>query len=626
METKKKYLLLGDEPDRSPQDPLGFHQIAEKLTDLIHESSSRTPFTVGVQAPWGMGKSSLMLRMHDRLEESGIKTIWFNAWRYEGLEVLEGLIKSVLFEIDDKTLGLALSNMQTRLYGRFGLSLIARLVKLDNLVDQIWDRLNVDARLRNEFGEKISAAMAQWARGGTPEQPRLIVVFIDDLDRCAPEAVLQVFEAIKLYLGMPGMVFVIGYDGAVVGDAISSQKEYSDEQGNDYIEKIVQVDYHIPRPTDGQILGLARALTKASVTESLFSSGTGSDPNSALRLVTEGNGRNPRRIKRFINRFILDYQLLEASSDMNEVLLMKGLILRMYFAEFAELFGFSRRKNALEDFMDYATAAESLRAGEINETVLQPIFDSYGISSPEGEVSAEASLQRLDEYVPSLYKTLLADESFRALVESLKDADDRRVLEEWIVRSAVDRDGDETKPADSGSSAPGGELTGLNVLWIDDVPKRTRGLRLDLEEAGANIVLAEGVSPAMQLIGQQHFEAAVGGGPRGIDFLEQVASDLPDTKRAVYLPRPSSSNVDRAKDLGLPLVSGRAELADLLSEIALESSHEQREEGEQPEAAESGGSGDVLDAASAASSEGKPRSRRAKKAIRKRPTKKRVKR
>ncbi|HKG88681.1 MAG TPA: P-loop NTPase fold protein [Nitrososphaeraceae archaeon] len=33
-----------------------------------------------------------------------------------------------------------------------------------------------------------------------------IVVFIDDLDRCSPKTTLEVFESIKVFLGMKGFV------------------------------------------------------------------------------------------------------------------------------------------------------------------------------------------------------------------------------------------------------------------------------------------------------------------------------------------------------------------------------------------------------------------------------------
>jgi len=43
-----------------------------------------------------------------------------------------------------------------------------------------------------------------------------MVIFIDDLDRCMPDIALQVLEALKLYLNIPNLIFVLGVDKQVV--------------------------------------------------------------------------------------------------------------------------------------------------------------------------------------------------------------------------------------------------------------------------------------------------------------------------------------------------------------------------------------------------------------------------
>ena len=43
-----------------------------------------------------------------------------------------------------------------------------------------------------------------------------MVVFIDDLDRCLPEVTFEVHEALKLYLNIDKLIFVVGLDRRVV--------------------------------------------------------------------------------------------------------------------------------------------------------------------------------------------------------------------------------------------------------------------------------------------------------------------------------------------------------------------------------------------------------------------------
>lgn len=90
-----------------------------------------------------------------------------------------------------------------------------------------------------------------------------LVVFIDDLDRCAPTKAVEVIEAINILLDAKHCVFVIGMDAKTVAESI--QAKYSavevgrpDESGGltlgqRFLEKIVQINFRIPRPHKDQV-------------------------------------------------------------------------------------------------------------------------------------------------------------------------------------------------------------------------------------------------------------------------------------------------------------------------------------------------------------------------------------
>ncbi|UQU64473.1 P-loop NTPase fold protein [Couchioplanes caeruleus] len=93
-------------------------------------------------------------------------------------------------------------------------------------------------------------------------QQRPLVVFVDDLDRCSPGAVVQVIEAINLFLAgeFPNCVFVVAMEPAVVAahvEAVYKDLAAQPQAGRPaawstlgwrFLEKIVQLPLSLPPP------------------------------------------------------------------------------------------------------------------------------------------------------------------------------------------------------------------------------------------------------------------------------------------------------------------------------------------------------------------------------------------
>src|SRR5664280_1527950 len=91
-------------------DFLGYNTYVEVLADICTQSSL-APLTLVIFGAWGSGKTSLMHMLQGRLnahaQADGVKTLWFNAWRYEGRdEAQSALIHAIIAKLEeDKTLG-----------------------------------------------------------------------------------------------------------------------------------------------------------------------------------------------------------------------------------------------------------------------------------------------------------------------------------------------------------------------------------------------------------------------------------------------------------------------------------------------------------------------------------------
>ncbi len=76
----------------------------------------------------------------------------------------------------------------------------------------------------------------------TERQP--LVIFVDDLDRCAPNKVAEIVEAINLFLSgdYPNCIFVLGMEPAIVAAAL----EVSNKDLLEKVEDFGLVDIHVP--------------------------------------------------------------------------------------------------------------------------------------------------------------------------------------------------------------------------------------------------------------------------------------------------------------------------------------------------------------------------------------------
>jgi len=129
-------------------------------------------------------------------------------------------------------------------------------------------------------------------------EPRRLVVFVDDLDRCLPDKAIQVLEAIKLFVDAPDCIFVLGLDQEAIERAV--QKRYLGEvKAHEYLEKIVQVPFILPPIEDEPMRAYVRSLAPAL-------------PDARCADVfCQGLAPNPRQVKRTLNIYLLLSRLVD---------------------------------------------------------------------------------------------------------------------------------------------------------------------------------------------------------------------------------------------------------------------------------------------------------------------------
>lgn len=131
-------------------------------------------------------------------------------------------------------------------------SLAARFdsAPMAGLVSRIQDEFKtaLQTKIDPEKKPKTMDALRTDIRQRVQQNELKIVVFIDELDRCPLEKIVEILEAIKLFLAEDIFIVLLGVDTRVAAEAI--RLHYKDVHNpnlpREYLEKIVQLPLHVP--------------------------------------------------------------------------------------------------------------------------------------------------------------------------------------------------------------------------------------------------------------------------------------------------------------------------------------------------------------------------------------------
>lgn len=375
--------------------------------------------SIGLFGDWGSGKSSILEVLKKEIEkEPQTACLYFNGWVFEGYDDAKAaLLETILKEFEDekkfgaeikddikklfksvkwmRVVGFGIKNIAlpaAAAYMTGGLSLIPQLANglkdaaetpdelvakikgydtegfLKQLVKESEDTDNFDVvrKFRDDFEELLKKSKID-----------KLVIIIDDLDRCLPDRIIDNLEAIKLFLNVKNTAFVIGADPRIVRHAIeyrykdkiidTNAENTNDRIVNDYLEKLIQIPYSLPKLSDSEVetyitllfcendlasaddfnkvleafkkfkeeerysvfdfAKVKDAVGDASKTERL-------EQNVSLiaklsPIISESLYGNPRQIKRFLNTFMLRKKLATIANikDFRDDILAKLMIL-----------------------------------------------------------------------------------------------------------------------------------------------------------------------------------------------------------------------------------------------------------------------------------------------------------
>lgn len=375
--------------NETDQDLLGFDVHADLIKTIVTDNSN-LPVTVGLFGDWGSGKSSILKILKNGLSSAESKkkhlVIHFDSWIFEGYEDAKTAILTAIIDelASNATLGARVKGEALSLLKRVRWMKIAKIgiqaaasIALSNPLPLVGGMLltkgeaadNVSPNgflsdlIDPENGTAYDVRKFREEFGSLLEKTGLdsLIVLVDDLDRCSPERIIENLEAIKLFLNVPGMAFVIAADRRIVEDAIrvryanflsSATLGAGERQAIvvDYLEKLIQIPYTLPKLSPIEVRHYLSLLLVKKIVPGKFEivaddyqkflvknrygrydvySKIGiaaNDSNksildrylnlvdSASDPITDGLKGNPRQVKRFLNALWLRQRLADVSS------------------------------------------------------------------------------------------------------------------------------------------------------------------------------------------------------------------------------------------------------------------------------------------------------------------------
>lgn len=224
-----------------------------------------------------------------------------------------------------------------------------------------------------------------------------LVVFIDELDRCMPDTILEIFEAIRLFLYVEGMSFVIGADERLIQYAIKTK--YKEVPGNnldigkEYLEKVIQYPISIPQLNHAEVnqylsclllentlenddefdaflqivhdlepdkdLTIELLEEKGSVNVEKCKSDLSFAKQISSVLAPSING-NPRQCKRFLNTLYMRLELAKARGiNLNKNILAKLLLAEYFKPDFFDTLVKETNRDDFKSFENGETLEEN---------------------------------------------------------------------------------------------------------------------------------------------------------------------------------------------------------------------------------------------------------------------------
>lgn len=213
-------------------DLLNREHVTASLFEAIAHYRSQSSFVVGLEGEWGGGKSTVINLVKNMLKKYNnvprvrdcIIIDSFNPWLYSDNETfLLGMFDAIL-----KNSGINYSVE----HSRRTIAAVSELLSKNDVTSCVGALLDMPRKLRDTV-QDIKDDINRYLESSD----KVIVFFIDDVDRVLPENVIFLFKILSVVLDLKKTIYVLSYDPVQLSKILSDGLNVDPK----FIEKIVQM-------------------------------------------------------------------------------------------------------------------------------------------------------------------------------------------------------------------------------------------------------------------------------------------------------------------------------------------------------------------------------------------------
>ncbi|MDP4147783.1 MAG: P-loop NTPase fold protein [Bacteroidota bacterium] len=272
------------------------NKFARQISEIITQTQPFHAFAIGINAPWGSGKTSLIelivanLKIH--AESKKYLYIDFSPWYFSNPEML---ITSFFSLLEDKFRHNKHLVSELKAYGKEITMAEKSLLKTE------FTKLLFESSLT--LKERRETIIKQIQQEG-----KVLIVSIDDLDRLDKKEIVDIFRLIRLVADFPNTFYIVGYDRNYINSAI--EQELTKCSPEKYADKIFNVEFKIPELSTDIIKERTKMYLEKQI--EILGEKVGKIDKVELSKCFDYSGldrfiKNERNIKQFTNNLIMRY-------------------------------------------------------------------------------------------------------------------------------------------------------------------------------------------------------------------------------------------------------------------------------------------------------------------------------